>query len=190
MGILILVMGVVLSNNRRFGGQLILRSIAYDIALSVRQAQTYGVSVRQTNNTNTTAQFASGYGVHFNTAATEDKTYILFADTYVGSTLITDPEADSLGIWDSVSENVEISTMTGGYKINKITLTEIGDATTECNNISPCRVDISFKRPEPDAFIKKDGLNTLYRRADIELKSPRDNLKNVIVEITGQISVQ
>ncbi|MBP9757776.1 MAG: prepilin-type N-terminal cleavage/methylation domain-containing protein, partial [Candidatus Pacebacteria bacterium] len=62
IGIIVVISGVILANNSRFGGVVQLQNLAYDIALSVRQAQVYGISVQRFNSSDT---FASAYGMHF-----------------------------------------------------------------------------------------------------------------------------
>ncbi len=48
----------MLANHERFNSSILLDSLAYDIALSIREAQVYGLSVRGIN-----ADFQVGYGV-------------------------------------------------------------------------------------------------------------------------------
>lgn len=175
-GILTLITGLVLTNNNKFGGAILLENLAYDIALSVREAQVYGISVRQFGPGN----FEVGYGVHFDIAS--PKTYSLFGDI------------DVSGLWDS-GEEVSPSpyAIERGYFISKLCAPAGEDADT-CTAIE--QLDIVFKRPEPDAFISADGAsgviypNNLQESARIALESPRGDKKSVVVEVTGQISVE
>src|SRR3989344_9303934 len=41
-GILVLISGLVLANNTRFGGAILLKNLAYDVGLSIREVQVYG----------------------------------------------------------------------------------------------------------------------------------------------------
>lgn len=188
VGIMMLVMSVVMTNHNTFGGKILLRTLAYDMALSVRQSQTYGISVRRTaENT-----FVTGYGMHYDIATPTN--YVMFADTYklVGGipTLVLPNEVGN-SLYDTSLESVQIFSIGRGYKINKLCVT---DTVEKCNNTpgTPVNtIDIVFKRPEPDASIRINGaVAAAYRRARVELKSPRGDLKNVIIEVTGQISVQ
>ena len=63
--------GVVLAQYKSFNSSILLRDLAYDIALSTRQAQVYGISVRSTGGS-----FQYAYGMHF----TLGNQYTLFVD--------------------------------------------------------------------------------------------------------------
>ncbi len=167
--VIVLVSAVVLVNNNRFGGVVLLENLAYDIALSIRQAQAYGISVRRDQGT---GGFNIGYGVYFN--MTSPKTYYLFADV------------DGDGVWDS-GEDVSPSpyNIERGFKIADLCVTSSESETCGLN-----RIDIIFKRPEPGAFIRASGETVLQDSARIVLKSPRDDEASVIVELSGQIATQ
>ncbi len=68
-----------------------------------------------------------------------------------------------------------------GNVISRICLTQ----TTTCAQVNS--VDISFVRPNPDAFIRSGG--TSYSKAELCISSPLGNKRKVIIESTGQISV-
>lgn len=176
---------MVLGNYNAFGGQTILRTLAYDMALSLREAQTYGVSVRRTAD----ATFAAGYGIHYETGS--KTTYSLFSDTYIQTGGVSVPALASGGdgLMKDPREQVRQYTLGNGYTMKRLCVT----ATTEtcyANGTSPNHtLDILFRRPEPDAQIRFDG-GSPVRSARIELASPRGNVRSVIVEISGQISVQ
>ena len=55
-----------------------MRNLTYDVALSIRQAQTYGISVRKFTPSGGSGQFAQGYGVSFQLPS--PTTYLIFAD--------------------------------------------------------------------------------------------------------------
>jgi prepilin-type N-terminal cleavage/methylation domain-containing protein len=184
--IIVLVSAVILANNNRFGGSVLLENLAYDMALSIRQAQVYGIAVARFG-TGTNA-FQNGYGMHFDTS--NPSTYILFADT------------QGTGVYNSSASPSEIVTLTNidrGYQIAKLCAPEGSDvACTGGTQVTS--LDVLFKRPEPDAYISSNGTPTfangqvnqgaLNSNARIVLESPRGDLKSVIVDISGQISVQ
>lgn len=175
-GILTLITGLMLMNNNKFGGVILLENLAYDVALSMREAQVYGISVRQFGAGN----FDVGYGVHFDMVS--PKSYSLFGDV------------DADGLW-AVNEEVSPSpyAIGRGYFISKL-CAPAGEDTGTCTPIS--QLDIVFKRPEPDAYISADGVSgvlfpsSLYDSARVVLASPRGDEASVVVEITGQISVE
>src|SRR3989344_9636523 len=79
MAIFMTISSVVVVSQRRFGGNLLITNLAYDVALTMRQAQVYGISVRKVkavSDPEGIAQFERSYGIHIGTAGY----YILFAD--------------------------------------------------------------------------------------------------------------
>ena len=161
-----------------------LRNLAYEMALVVREAQTYGVSVRKINKASIT-DFEAGYGIRFNTG---DKTnYIMFTDTHRD-----DGNNGGDGMYTNELEKVTQYTIGRGYKINKIYAVDNAGARFDADNCFTGKpvLDILFKRPEPDAIIRLCGdENTIYNTAEIELISPRKDTMKVRVEVSGQISV-
>lgn len=177
MGILAMVMATVVSNHSRFGGKVLLRTLTYDTALTLRQAQTYGISVRQSTTT-TNQEFLAGYGINFRIVPGNSGTtsYRMYADTYSDG-----------GIYTAASDTVIQTYNIGrGYRISDLCVTVA--AVEDC---TPETIDILFRRPEPDAEIRVNGVaGTLYSKARIEMRSPRDDVQNIIVEISGQMTVQ
>lgn len=181
-GIMVFITSLVLVNNNRFGGQILLQNLAYDIGLSLRQAQVYGISVRRFGADN----FSTGYGMHF--ARTSPTTYVLFADA-----------VSTNGIYDGCAspvscELVESTEITRGFYVSGLF---VGPASGE---VSVNSLDILFKRPEPDACISANDAVTINgagectinpnERARIVLSSPRGDEVGIVVEVTGQISVE
>lgn len=172
--IFVILSAVVLANNSRFGSVIILQNLTHDIALSVREAQVYGIAVRRYDPGEGPGVFTHGYGVHF----APGTTYELFADV------------NANGKWDA-GETVKQTTISGGFSVSDICAPE-----EECGK---SRVDILFKRPEPDACISVAGATSLgadgtcissVQRAVIEIVSSRDDTASVTLESSGQISVQ
>lgn len=169
MGIMMLLSGVLLFRSNAFGGTIILRSLAYDVALSIREAQTFGIAVRQSGS----GSFGTGYGVEVRSASPAN--YLLYADT----------NAD--GYYSGANELVTRYTLKQGYRLNDLCYT----AGSNAEVCGAQKIDITFKRPEPDAFIRADDAATLHQQARIELASPNgEGRVNIIIEATGQISVQ
>lgn len=174
--IFVIITGITLASHSQFGGAVVLENMAYDVALSLRHAQLYGIAVRRFGATD----YNVGYGMHFGSAAT----YQLFADSLEGN-----------GVYDCPSEQacelVETTTITGGHQISNMCVRSGASGDYECGKSD---LDILFKRPEPDAYIRAstggvaDGV--VYDGAQIILTSPRGQTKTVSVERTGQIAVQ
>ena len=183
--ILTIITSIVIVNNGRFGGVILLENLAYDIALSIREAQVYGISVRQFGSGN----FDVGYGMHFLTSS--PTTYVLFADAI-----------ERNGLYDGCPtkascELVESTDIQRGYFIAGLCV-PAGKSAKDCLKTSKVlRVDILFKRPEPDACISREGVSAVTgnysctgakESARIILESPRGVQMSVVVEATGQIS--
>ncbi|MDO8522373.1 MAG: prepilin-type N-terminal cleavage/methylation domain-containing protein [bacterium] len=174
-GIIVVITSVVLANNNRYGGSVLLQNLAYDIALSIRQAQVYGISVRGLGASN----FSIGYGMHF--AMNDSTHYELFSD------------ADNNGLFSDASENVSPSPYVIGrnYYIAKLCApagTKLSDNSYECTSVT--QLDVLYKRPEPDAAIRIPGTSSLQDSARIIVESPRGDILSIVVDATGQISVQ
>ncbi len=172
MAIFVLISAIVLADNNRFGGQVLVENLAYDVALSVREAQVYGISTRGING-----NFTSGYGVHFDSSS--PSSYVLFADL------------DGTGVYNAAisGETIKTYTFSPGYTIVKLCVTA---------NVEDCgitQLDIMFQHPQPDAYISKNGQSgvttpaRLQTSARIELQSPRGDRVDVTIGLTGQISV-
>lgn len=174
VGIITIITSVVLVNNNRYGGSVLLQNLAYDIALSIRQAQVYGISVRGSGASN----FNAGYGMHF--ATSDIFHYELFAD--LAGTGIYDPNF-------SPSENVPPSpyAIGRGYYIAKLCAPAGTDASS-CTSVQ--QLDTLYKRPEPDAAIRINGNPSLQDSGRIVVESPRGDILSIVVDATGQISVQ
>ena len=180
-GIILVVTSVVLVNNNRFGGVVQLENLAYDIALSIRQAQVFGVSV-QRYGSGASADFTSGYGMHFN--SNDPVHYEFFADV------------DKDGFFGSNETVSPLYTIRSGFKIAGLCSPQGQDAAT-CVDVYPTtQIDIAFKRPEADAWISAGGVGCAYgagtcaASARIILISPRCDVMSVVVGANGQISVQ
>jgi hypothetical protein len=167
-GIIMVLAAVLLVRNSAYGGSIILRSLAYDVALSFREAQTYGISVRQSNGT-----FSSGYGVEVRTGSPTD--YLLYTDT------------DNTGFYSGSTELVNKYTLKSGYTIVDLCYTPAGGTSEVCG---AQKLDVTFHRPEPDAYIRVNDLSALNQQGRIKLASPDGTVISIIIQATGQISVE
>lgn len=179
--ILVLITSMVLLDYNRFGGSVTLENFAYDVALTVRQAQVYGIAVQRFG-----ANTFQGYGVHF--ALSSPTTYIIYADTE--GTGLYDPSANP-------SEIAETDSITQNYAITGLcAITYLGGVCTPMQTI-----DVFFKRPEPSSYISvsPDGsplvsciqnITACQSEAKITLMSPKGDTRTIVVDSTGQIFVQ
>ena len=162
---------VVLSANTQFGNRVILQNLAHEMALTVREAQVYGIAVRRFSGSN----FDVGYGMYFAPSADESQAvYQLFGDVIAN------------GIYDP-GETVRTMTLASGYRIVDVC------ARNASSSIETCglpEVHIIFYRPEPDAIVRRAAGPVSDDRARVIIESPRGTRAEVLIEASGQISVQ
>ncbi len=166
---------VLLTQFASFDSELLLRNRAYEIALAIREAQVLGVSVRG-GDVDVSGQpiFTSRYGVHIDTAPTTQ--YILFRDR-------------DLDFAYDVGEAVTTYIIDGRHRISDFCSTT-APAAEDC---TIPRLDIIFKRPDPDALINKPSSaasGASSARIIVESTRTPGNFRDVVVSSTGQISIQ
>jgi len=162
IAIIAIISGVVLARYRSFDSTILLRNLAYEIALSTREAQVLGVSVRGDLGTG----FQDAYGMHF----TPGTTYRLFRD--VNDNDVYDPPTD-----------IDISVYTIGQN------NQIRDlcAGTNCSRTS---IDVVFRRPDPDALFSITPFAGTPSAVAIVVGPPDGSTtRTVRIWTTGQIAV-
>lgn len=165
IGIFTVITTAAVFSHKQFNSSVLLTNLAYEMALSIRQAQSYGIAVR----TNAAFNFNSGYGIHFDTST--PTSYILFEDKSGSGTL---------HVRDGSDADIQTFNITKGNKVLKLCL----DGVKPCSNTS---VDVTFSRPNPDAYIRVGASS--YSKAEICVSSPQGTIRKIIIESTGQISV-
>lgn len=182
VALVIIISAVVLVRHTSFNSTTLLRSLSYSVALSMRQAQVYGTSVRGT--TGASPVYAPGYGVYFSTAlgcANGTGTcYILFAD------------ADGDNTYDT-GEAVATQTLSRGFAISNFCAVTATPSATHCvsgGSTAISSLTVYFRRPNPEALFYTSG-GSGYAYAYIELTSAvsAGTLRTVKVTSTGQIAV-
>ena len=78
LAIVLIIMGIVLFNQSKFRSDIEITNLAYRVALAVREAQVYSISVKQFAGSQSSQRFDVPYGLHFNKEV--DDAFILFAD--------------------------------------------------------------------------------------------------------------
>ena|SRR3989344_2912856 len=179
ISIFVIMTTVLILNYNKFGGNLLITNLAYDVALTIREAQTYGIGVKQATYGGGATTFDAGYGVHFDWSS--PTTYILFYDAggLPGGDKIYNT-GEAVRIYELKNGN-EIETVCGAYAIS---IDEF-----ECNS-SPPGIDIVFYRPNPEAYINASEGGASYDKIRVCLKSPQGKRKAIITHVSGQISVQ
>ena len=184
LAIIGVITGIMFSSQSSFNKSLVLANTAYDIALTIRSAETFGLGSRASGNITNV-----GYGVHF----TKGNSFILFADTDPSpnssnchnlppSGNSSAPDAKPGDCKYTVGNDSLIQTYTIG---NGMTVSGLcADSTCSISSL-----DIVFARPNPDAFIRANGVGTTaYSKACITITSSQGGSHYITVTTAGQIN--
>ena len=186
ISIFVVITGVVLVNSNDFDNTILLHNFTYDVALTIEQAQTYGVNAKE----NSLGNFNTAYGVYFNTAESTTN-FILFNDlpdsngnvdykytNYYGN--------DNLSCSTSDTECIQKYSMTRGTFIKSMC------AAGKDNNCDPVsELSILFQRPNLDALIYTfDSGRATSTYARIVLSAVNGATSTVVVTSAGQIYTQ
>lgn len=189
-----ILIAVVIFNYRDADSSLIMRNLAYEVSLTIRQAQTYGIGVKESSEENNA--FDNAYGVQFNHPVTNvfNDTFYLFSDIYNDT---SDKEyrcnqTNTSGACTSAggSEVIDALSLTRQITIQSICGNRLDNGQNVCTSAGAnAMLNIAFKRPNPDAVIT---LGTNIRLADVTIRLVGQNGStiDVYVNTAGQISVQ
>lgn len=172
MGILIAVTTMLFFNYPEFRQKVSLKRTSQEIALAIRQAQTYGLGVREFQSGGTT--YFPGYGIHFD-LTNSPSSFILFAD-------ISDPKNYS---YDPSNENVQTFSIQTNDKI----LSMCGAIDVNCDT-PLSTADIIYYRPNPIVILTNNGGTTKFSYIEITIQSPEGGTKTITVWLSGQISIE
>jgi len=180
--IIVTISGVVLSNQSTFNKTLVLSNTAYDIALSLRSAETYGISSRVSSGGIVNA----GYGIHVETA--ESSSLVFFADTSpAASCSRPDCKPGDYAFVRGVDTIVQTYALGNGIRVSDFCAYN-GSWTCASSPAGGLSVlDIVFERPNPDAYIHSGG--TLYSKACLTIISSQAQGTGRFISIaaSGQI---
>jgi prepilin-type N-terminal cleavage/methylation domain-containing protein len=179
---------VVFTSQSSFNKTLILTNSAYDVALTLRNAETYGMGSRITAGGITDA----GYGIHF----TRGNSFILFADTSpVGNPGVTlnCPLHSAIGKPDCNPGNGKYGggsdTLVQTYALNNgITIKDFCyfSSSKYCYSTGvPSSLDVVFARPNPTPSL--NGVITATA-ACVTLTSPQGGDYYVKIALSGDIT--
>lgn len=163
LAILGIVTGLMLFQYRQFDSQLLVRNLAYEIALTIREAQTLGIGVR-----GSAGVFSQAHGVHF----APGTTYFLFRDT------------NDSGQYDSGDTILNTYTVERKSTISNLCVGSAPLSGSECGRST---LDIMFERPDPDAFFYPSPTASA---AQITVRSSTGITRMIDVTATGQVSIQ
>lgn len=181
----VIVTGVVLVNSNKFDSTVLLNNFAYDVALTIKQAQSYGVNVRESS----TGQFGTAYGVYFNiTDAPAGRTnFVLFNDVdknkmYATGDITKCPANDPSNL-----ECIQKFSMTKGTSVKSLC---VGADEGSCNG-GFNQLSILFIRPSQNAKIYTENNWSIENGyAQIVLAAANGATSTVVVTSVGQVYVK
>ena len=181
LAVISIITFVLLVQQSKFDSATVMRGLVYNIALSVRQAQVYGVSVRESGQGSGT--FAQGYGLYFNPGA-NPQSYVLFADV------------NNNGQYDvgEASTTFKISNTFHLSMVCALYYNGGSNPVSDCSNSGNINaLTILFKRPNPDASFSTVpaifGHQDKYTTAYIQVQATNGSTRAIHVYSTGQVSV-
>jgi len=195
VGIALIISALVLFNNSRFNSAILLRSLAYEVGLSLREAQLYGVAVKEV--TPGSGTFGAAYGVYVPATiiGVQNSTYPLFADL------------NNNGLYDdgpsSVVENFTLKNFfsmsnfcavegNGAMQCASTCPSPLPSGASSCSSSSIGWLDVTFVRPNPNAIILTSfasSLPSLYTAAYFTVTSQNGSTRTVSISAMGQIIV-
>ncbi len=196
IGIYILMAALLFANQNKFNSSLAFSNLGYDIALTIRQAQTYGFAVRGENSGSTVA-FTNAFGVHFQ--GDSPSKFQLFYEPIQGLLGATNPTPQP---YDQSSNTTVLSTynLQNNYTISALCYnpnnkcgqtTDISSGTCDpvsTSGSSAKYLDIIFQRPNLNAFMFNSA-GPISQQVAIELESPQGEKECVSVFASGDIEV-
>ncbi|MFZ2038374.1 MAG: type II secretion system protein [Minisyncoccia bacterium] len=181
LSIFVIVGSVILFSQSQFNGSILLSNLSYDLALTIRQAQTFGVGGKSFGFDDTQKP---RYGVHLDT--TNSKSIVFFADLDGGGTY--DVGICPKSTIDDNLECLETYNIKKGNSIKKIC--EYQGENTSCTD-SYSSVDITFERPDPDAVIYVEKTKADFSAVEIVIGDDSDSqTRSVVVTSVGQIFIK
>lgn len=181
MGIMLTVTSLVLANYPGFNETLGVRRAAEEIASSVRQAQAYGLGVREFGAGS--GKFP-GYGLYFqrvDVLGAPSNSYIFFAD------------ANGDLQYNAPNEKIEEIFIQGSARIEDLCVNQKQLPAGPCGIAS---LDIVYLRPQPNVSLRSSiggscGLSSqTYCDVEIKIKGSRGTEKTIVLWLGGQASIE
>jgi prepilin-type N-terminal cleavage/methylation domain-containing protein len=189
---------ILVISQTNFNRTNILTDTSYTVALSVREAQTLGLSSRTFSGVAN-----AGYGVHFGDstsyydqfadilpAAPGDQAHPATCPGHASAASLPDSRPGNC-YEDSASEQVRRYTLSQGYTISKICGSTDGGTTWGfCSAPGQGNtLDIIFERPNTQSVITFNAGGAAYSAAAVDILSPQGGLRCIITTQLGEITV-
>lgn len=173
IGIMVLVATLILVNPSRINENLAIQRAAEEIASSGRQAQAYGLGVKEFR---TGSGIFPGYGLYFDKSV--PNSYIFFADRY------NNLQYDSSPAVPSDEKVSEVFIQGNAYIVDLC-------ANQKQMPAGPCglnNLNVVYLRPQPQVSLKTN--DSFYNDFEVKIKGPRGTVKTIIFWQSGQISIE
>lgn len=190
LAIFVAMTSVIVTKFGAFNQSTLLTDTAYDIALVVRLAQSYGLSVKSA--VAGSSNFSYPYGLDFNRgtaascggATSDPATLVLFADS--------SPAGAPDGMCGVSDASVSTYLIIRGAVVSALCVGSDPDQCHQPDN-SVSRLNVSFQRPNPEAVIcgSNGGEPTCnYAYAEATIQGTDQGTRTIVMRQNGQISVQ
>lgn len=198
LAIVMTIAAVVFTSQSSFNKTLVLANTAYDVALTIRSAEMYGLGNRAIGGATNI-----GYGIDFQKAV--PGIFTLFADTYPSANAanchglpLGGAGAPNAQVGDCVyeivqGEKVSDYTLGNGIRIQDF-CAYYGNGTESCavaHGGSLSSLDVVFARPSPNPFMSVNGLYSSafpVTAVCITFSSPQGGSRFVEVLLSGEIT--
>ncbi len=177
---------LVVAKYGTFNSSTLLTNAAYDVALAIRTAQTYGVSVKSDGTSN----FTKEYVVDFNVRNTVPPNEYCAPDTSHFTLWINNAAGDIRPV-PFCRDLVKVNdyTLLRGAKVSSICA---GTDANNCTNFG--RLVIRFLRPDPDARFGTIAMHDpteggSQNFARVTIQDPDGSKRNISIYKNGQVSV-
>ena len=192
MMVALAIMGVLtsiaLTGGSAFNRSLLLANATYDVALSIRQAQVYGISSRTFGGITN-----AGYGVDFESA--NPNAYYFFADLYPSASGGTLEDKPGNGRYEAArGELVATYALNGQFSVIRFCGT-LSSGTQNCSDSGSnalASLAIVFLRPNTEAIITgihAGGTGVSYVSARITVGTSSGETRCININQTGQVAV-
>ena len=182
LAIITTLVAIVFTSQSSFNKTLILANTAYDIALTIRSVQTYGIGSRAINGV-----VGVGYGLHFQSGMLG--AFTVFADTSPAASCETPDCKPGDKVYENGSDAfVQTYTLGNGMTISNFCAFS---GSWSCASGGLSSLDIVFARPNPDSFMSTNGSHSTsfpITASCITVSSPQGGVKYISVASSGQIT--
>lgn len=195
IGIFGVLTAVVVFQYGNFNSQTILTNMAYEVALTARQAQVYALGVRGREGDD---NFDNRYGVYFDLDADPDgERFIFFIDTATPDSICNGATEGTCFSCETGSECLESYQFLRDIRLDSLCIATDNDPVNsegECSGETVNSMVVTFERPNPDAIIYSDEVDPSdlddVNSAAIFVTNQYNNLRAIVIKNTGQISVE